>query len=119
MTWLKKVGQFLVEGISRVMEWFPFLAPLTPLTQGSTKNIESDLGAIQNIIVAVESILTAPGSGAAKLTAAVPLVKTFIQNSSILVGKNVANQTLFTTACTEITQGVVDLLNSIEPPSAK
>jgi hypothetical protein len=121
MTWLKKVGQFLAQGVERAAEFFPFLSPLAVLLpQGGQKAVQAigtDLGALQNIVVAVETVNQAPGSGAQKLAAAIPLVTTFIKNSEVMIGKKVANEALFAQACQEFAQATVDLLNSIDPPS--
>lgn len=66
-----------------------------------------------------EAILQTPGSGAAKLEAAIPLVSGIIKSSELVSGKKIADEAKFTLAVQEITQGVVDLLSSIHEDEAK
>ena len=46
-------------------------------------------------------------------------MRNIVLTSEAVSGKKIANEALFTQAITEITQGVVDLYNSIDESAAK
>lgn len=118
MTFLKKLGTILANfagiaaGIGPIIK--PFLGSAAPIADTAI----NDLTAIGNVVVSAEAILQTPGSGAAKLQAAAPLVAQIIQTSQLLSGKKIANQALFQQGCTKITDGTADILNSLNPDQA-
>lgn len=121
MSFLKKLGQILLSvagvaaGVGPIV--FPFLGSGKSATIAGT--VVNDLTAIGSTIATVETAFAAvPGStGAQKLQAAIPLISNIIKTSQLVSGKKVANQALFTTACTEYAQATVDLLNSLDSAS--
>lgn len=121
MTFLKKLGQILAEAVALAAGLGPIIKPF--LGSGKAGQIATtainDLTQIGQIVTTVEAVVQTPGSGAQKLAAAVPLVKSIIQSSELVVGKKIANEALFEQACTEYTQATVDLLNSIHPDEVK
>jgi hypothetical protein len=123
MTFLKKLGQVLLKVVGIAAGIGPVITPFL----GSGKagqvagTVTNDLTSIGSIIVQLETAFAAiPGStGAQKLQAAIPLVSNITKTSELVVGKKIANETLFTQACTEYAQATVDLLNSIHPDEVK
>lgn len=121
MTFLKKLGQVLLKIVAIGAGIGPILTPF--LGSGKVAADEAtavnDLTAIGSTVVQIETAFAAvPGStGAQKLQAATPLVGNIIKTSELVVGKKIANEALFTKACTEYTQATVDLLNSLDASS--
>jgi hypothetical protein len=120
MTFLKQIGLWLAKAVPRAIEFFPlfggFLHPKTSTTIGN------DLVTLQQIVTTVEAIFAATHdpnlkTGPEKFAAARPLVKTLIQHSEALAGKNIKDTALFDKAVDEYLQATVDLLNSVDPPT--
>jgi hypothetical protein len=115
MTFLKKFG-------SVVIKIFGIVAGITPVIQQSIPQstpIIDKLNQIGNTILMVEGMFAAAygpeaKTGADKLRAAVPYVAQIIQASELLSGKKIKNEALFSEACTKITSGMADVLNSLE-----
>jgi hypothetical protein len=123
VTFLKKLGQVLLRVVGIAAGIGPVITPFL----GSGKagqvagTVTNDLTSIGSIIVQLETAFAAvPNStGAQKLQAAIPLVSNIIKTSELAAGKKIANEALFTQACTEYAQATVDLLNSIHPDEVK
>jgi len=117
VSFLKKLGKILANAAAIAVGIGPVIQPF--LGSGKAASIAgtvtNDLTQVAQIVTTVEAVIQTPGSGAAKLAAAVPLVKGIIQSSELVIGKKVANEALFEQACTEYTQATVDLLNSLHP----
>lgn len=114
MTFLQKLGSILAKGLQIVLGVAPILQAVYPQASGAIGTAENDLNAIAQIVVEVEAVgqtLSLPGTQ--KLTAAAPLVAQVIMQSSLLVGRKIANQALFNQAASEIAGGMADLLNSL------
>lgn len=118
MTFLKKFGQILakigviaasVGGIA-----LPFFGSGKANQIAGT--VVNDLTQIGSVVGQIEVALQGK-SGPDKLQAAIALVGPIIRTSELVVGKKIANEALFTQAVQEITQGVVDLLNSLDASS--
>lgn len=122
MTFLKKLGQALLQGVAVVTGIWPIVQPLfgshTAAAQ-TAGTVVNDFTQIAGIVAQVEAVIQTPGSGAAKLSAAIPLVTNIVKTSELVAGKKIANETLFVQACSEITQGMVDLLNSLHPDNVQ
>lgn len=122
MTFLKKLGQFLVQGIAVATGVWPlvsgFFGSGTKVAQTATTVI-NDLTQIGQVVVTMETALTATGSGADKLKAAIPLVANIVRTSEMVSGHKVANEALFTQACQEYVQATADLLNSLDSATVK
>ena len=123
MTFLKKLGQVLLKVVALAAGIGPVIMPFLGSGKASqvTGTVVNDLTSIGQVVVQIETALVAvPNStGAQKLQAALPLVSNIIATSEMVAGKKIANQALFTQACTEFTQATVDLLNSIHPDEVK
>jgi len=123
LTFLKKLGTILANaagifaGIGPIIT--PFLGSAASQASSAIGTAVNDLTAISQVVVQVEAVLQAPGSGPQKLIAATPLVIQILKTSQIVAGKQIADEALFAKAAQEITSGVADLLNSIHPDEAK
>jgi hypothetical protein len=122
MTFLKKLGQILLNVAGIATGIGPIITPFLgsgKVAAGATTAV-NDLTSIGSLVLQIETAFAAvPGStGVQKLQAAIPLVSNIIKTSEIVSGKKIANEALFTQACTEFTQATVDLLNSIDQSAA-
>jgi len=118
MTFLKKLGSVLAQGIAVITGIFPLVAPFfgsSATTVQTVNTVKDDFTSIGQVVVSAEALLTGTGTGPAKLAAATPLVANIIRTSELVSGHKIANEAAFTKACEEITGGVADLLNSLDP----
>lgn len=122
MTFLKKLGSVLSKGIAVATGIWPlvqgFFGSGTKV-QTTVPVVINDLTQIAGIVIQVEAIITAPGSGVDKLRAAAPLVANVVRTSELISGKKIANDTLFIQGCTKLTDGVADILNSLNSDAAQ
>jgi hypothetical protein len=111
MTLLSRIGSILL----KVTQIVTGIAPFIPASQQGTYQIISrDIEQISNIIIQAElfgQALNIPGSS--KLIAATPAVAQIILQSSILANHRIVNQELFKQGCTKITDGMADVMNSL------
>lgn len=115
MTLLAKIGGIIVKGLAILTGVAPIFQSAVPGASGTISTVTSDLTQISTIITEVEAMGQALAiKGPDKLKAAAPLVAQVILQSSLLVNHKIANQALFTQACTEIAGGMADLLNSLD-----
>jgi hypothetical protein len=123
MTFLKKLGQIIAQLAGAAVGIGPIIAPF--LGGGKTAAVVTtginDLTAIAKLTLTIEAAFASvPNStGAQKLQALVPLVSNIISTSEVVSGKKVADPATFTKGCTEVAQGMVDILNSISPDAAQ
>jgi hypothetical protein len=123
MTFLKKLGQILVNVAGVAAGFGPLVAPFL----GSGKSAQvvatatNDLTAIAQRAVEIETAFAAvPGStGAQKLAALIPLVGNIIATSELVSGKKIGNTDQYQKAISGYAQATVDLLNAIHPDEAK
>lgn len=122
MTFLKKLGSVLAQGIALATGMWPlvsrFFGAGTAASNTAT-TVVNDLTQIGQVVVQAEAMFQTAGSGASKLAAAAPLVANVIKTSELVSGHKIANETLFTQACQEITSAVADLLNSLDSGSVQ
>lgn len=120
---LKKIGTVIVDGaaIGSEIMGFPFvsqlLTGLNPKISGTVTTVTSDLNTIAGIITTAEAMFPSVAgakTGSQKLAAVTPVVQNALQAwaTSNLPGKKSKDPALFTKAAGEISQGMVDLLNS-------
>jgi hypothetical protein len=121
MTFLKKLGQILATVTATAIGIGPLVGPLFG---GGSKagavigSVSNDLTAIGTVIAQIETALQGK-TGADKLAAAIALVGPIITTSQMVSGKKIADAAAFQKGVTEVTQGVVDILNSLDPDSVK
>jgi hypothetical protein len=116
MSFLSKLGQ-IVATVTGLAPLFPALFGSAKVTQAVTVGV-NDFNAIAQVIVQVETALQGK-TGADKFTAAVNLVGPIIRTSQLVSGKKIADEALLQKGINEVTQGVVDVLNSIHSDAAK
>jgi hypothetical protein len=123
MTFLKKLGQVLLKVVGIAAGVGPILIPF--LGSGKSAQVAgvavNDLTSMGQLVVQIETAFAAvPNStGVQKLQAVLPLISNVVKTSELVAGKKIANEALFTQACTEFAQATVDLLNSIHPDEVK
>lgn len=115
MSFLKKAGQMILKVLGAASTFFPLLGGIFP----AASVVGNELSKIGGVIVTTEQMATAmfgpdTKTGSQKLAAAVPHVAAIIQESELMAGKKVKDEAGFEKACTEITSGFADLLNSLE-----
>lgn len=120
MSFLKKLGQVLYNLVGIVTGVGPLIKPFlgSGKASGYVSTAINDFTAIGSTVIQIETALQGK-SGADKLAACVPLVKQIIQSSEMVSGHQIANEAEFTAACTDITNGVVRLLNSLKADNIK
>lgn len=120
MTFLKKLGTALAEGIALATGMWPLVSKFfgagTAASQ-TASTVVNDLSAVGGIVVQAEAMFQGAGTGPQKLAAATPLVANVIKTSELVSGHKIANEAAFTQACQEITSAVADLLNSLDSGS--
>jgi hypothetical protein len=122
MSFLKKLGEVLLTAGASAVGFGPLIAPL--FGSGGAKvgqeiaAVSNDLTSIGSTVIQIEVALNGK-SGAEKLAAAVNLIGPIIRTSELVAGKQIADPALLTKGIQEITQGVVDVLNSVHADSVK
>jgi len=115
MTWLAKIGGFLAKGIAVLSGLEPLIAPYIGAKGGTVATtVVNDLTAVGSVVVQAEALLGS-GTGPQKLAAAAPLVANVVKTSELLAGKHIKNETLFIQGCTDLTNAVAEILNSLDP----
>lgn len=118
MTFLKKLGTIVVQVAGFLSGVGPLFAKVNPQSASVVATVTSDVTQFANLIATVEAIGQSLGlSGADKLKAAIPLFSQALLQSEFMVGKKIANPTLFTQASSEFAQASVDFLNSLSGDS--
>ena len=116
MTFLKKLGSILAQGIAVATGAWPLVSGLfgsnTKAQQVGTTVI-NDLSSIGAVVVQAEALIQGAGTGAQKLAAAAPLVANIVKTSELVAGHQIANETLFIQGCTDLTNAVAEILNSL------
>lgn len=122
MTFLKKLGQVLLTVASTAIGVGPIITPLLgngrDKATGVINTVTNDLTSIGQVIIQIEAALHGH-DGPAKLEAAIALVGPIIKTSQLVSGKKIADPALMEKGINEITQGVVDVLNSLHADSVQ
>lgn len=114
MSFLKKFGLVLAKGLQLVSGFGPIIGGIVPGSAGIIAKVDETLQKVVAIVMNTEAIGVALSlTGPQKLQAAAPLVAQEILQSALLVGHKIADEAKFTAASIKITEGVVDLLNSL------
>jgi hypothetical protein len=120
MSFLKKLGQILATVGATAVGVGPLVTPLFGSKGGQAAagvgTVVNDLTAISSVIIQIETALQGQ-AGADKFKAAVALVGPIIKTSQIVSGKKIADPVLLQKGIDEVTQGMVDVLNSIDQAS--
>lgn len=122
ISWLKKYGLTILKDIGIVLGFVPQIATATNTSSGgSVTKVVDTLTGIAGIVQTIEAAFAAAfgptaQTGAAKLQAIQPEVSALIQQwlaADFPGTAKIGNQALFAQGVQEISQGVVDILNSI------
>lgn len=122
MSFLKKLGLVLAQVGATAVGVGPLVAPF--FGSGSQKVaqivqvVSNDLAAISQVVIQIETALQGK-EGVEKFRAAVALVGPIIRTSQLVSGKKIADEALLQRGIEEVTQGVVDILNSLHQDSVK
>lgn len=123
MTFLAKLGKYLAMGVAVLSGLGPLISPFFGANAQKAAGVEgtvvNDLTAVGQVVVTTEAVIQTPGSGAAKLAAAAPLVANIVKTSELVSGHSIQNESLFIQGCTNITQGVAQVLNSLSAANVK
>ena len=121
MSFLKKLGLVLASVASTALGIGPIVAPLLgggTRATGVVSTVTNDLTLIGSVIAQVETIFAGEdGTGPQKFKAAVALVGPIIRTSQLVAGKKIADESKFKDGINGVTQGIVDVLNSLHPDS--
>jgi len=114
MGFLKKFGLSIAKIIGVVGPFVPGLGGLFGLGAGAVDRLHHIFKVVMDV-EAIVGVVADPNtkSGSLKLKAATPLVAQIIQSSELVAGKKIRDEKGFIAACTTITSGVADLLNSL------
>lgn len=115
MKFLTKLGQILLKATEIVSGIAPYASAVFPGHDKEIQIVSNDLAQVANVVVQVEAVgqvLQLPG--ASKLIAAAPGVAQVILQSSLLVGRKIADPALFKQGTTKVADGMADILNSLK-----
>jgi len=115
MTFLSKLGKFLAQGISMAAGVWPLVAPLfgSKVSSATATIVGNDLTSVGQVVVQAEALIQGSGTGPQKLAAAAPLVANIVKTSELVAGHSIANESLFIQGCTDLTNAVAEILNSL------
>lgn len=114
MNFLAKLGSFLAKGVALLSGLGPLVTPLFGSKSGAViGTVVQDLTSVGTVVVSAEAVLGA-GAGPAKLAAAAPLVANIVKTSELVSGHKIANEALFMQGCTDLTNAVAEILNSLD-----
>lgn len=120
MSFLKKLGLVLGQVGATAIGIGPLVAPLFGAggqrVTSVIATVVNDLTEIGKVVAAIEAALQGK-EGADKFKAAVALVGPIIKTSQLVSGKKIADPALLQKGIEEVTQGVVDVLNSLDAES--
>lgn len=116
MRFLKKFGSIALQVTQAAIGLAPLAQKIYPGAAGEIAVVSQDLAQVAGIILQVEAVGQALTlSGPQKLQAAVPLVSQVILQSALLANHKIDDAAKFSAGCQKIADGMVDLLNSLEP----
>lgn len=118
MSFLKKLGVILANVAGIAAGIGPIVAPLLGNKGTIVGTVTNDLTTIASMISQVEVALQGK-TGADKLAAAIALVGPVIAASQAVSGKKIADPAGFQKGIAEVTQGMVDVLNSLHEDGVK
>lgn len=119
MTFLKKLGQIIAEGIAIIGGIAPIISMTNPGAGAIVQTVSKDLAQIEQIVIQIEAVGASLGlSGADKLRAAVGPVVQILMSSELLIGKPITDAAALNDAAQDIINGVVKALNAIHPDAA-
>lgn len=122
MSFLKKLGLVAAQIGATAVGLGPII---TPLFGNKAEKATQVIGAISNDLTSIATIIAqmeialAGKAGVEKFAAALPLVGVVIRSSQVVSGKKIADAALLQKGIEGVTQGMVDVLNSLHEESVK
>lgn len=119
MGFLAKLASVIIQGAKIFAGFAPLIEGASPGNAGVIQTVSTDLSAIANLVVQVETQAAALASGGTKLTGEqkmamlLPLVSQLVMASNTVSGKKVADPALLQKAIGEIAQGAFDVVNAL------
>lgn len=115
MKLLSKIGKVALQVTSAIIGFGPLAHTVVPQHGGTVTSVIDTVTQIRAIIVQAEIMGQALGlPGEQKLRAAAPAVAQIILMSDVLAGRKIDDPALFHAGVTKITDGMADILNSLE-----
>ena len=93
----------------------PLISAANPAAGKTLATVTSDLGTIGNLATLAETMaqaITSAPAGPQKLAAVLPYASTLIQQSELMAGKQIADESGFLAGVTQVINGVVTILNA-------
>lgn len=119
MTFLKKFGAIVLKGMAIAAGLQPLIGTGSQKAGYLTGQVVDTLGQVAVIVGQVEVFGQVLGTkGEDKLKAATPAVQQILL-SSLVAGKKIKDPQLFKSGSTKVTDGVAEILNSLDENSAK
>lgn len=115
MSFLKKLGTILANAAGIAIGIGPLIKPFLGAGAPIADTAINDLTQVAQIVTMVEAVVQTPGSGAAKLQAATPLVLQVLKSSQAFSGKKIANEALAEKGAADVVTGIVEFMNAIHP----
>lgn len=119
ISFLKKAGMVVVDAATTAEFGFPIFGKLIPkAAQPVVQSVVSDLEQFAGAVTTVEAVAQALPTGLTgeqKFAAVLPAIGKALGESSIMLGKKVADSALYNKAMSGYAQATVDLLNSLSP----
>ena len=120
MSFLKKLGQVLATVATTAIGIGPIVSPLFGAkgdkVGGEIQTVANDFTLIAQQVAVIEVALQGK-TGAEKFAALLPLVSGVIMTSQVVAGKKIADAALLQKGVNEVSQGMVDILNSLHQDS--
>ena len=115
MTFLKKLGVILARGVQVVVGFGPLISSMVPSVAGTVAIVSKSLSEIAAIVAQVEAMGVALKlTGAQKLEAATAASVSIVLQSTMMVGRKIADPILFRSGVGQIVNGTVAVLNSLK-----
>lgn len=122
MSFLKKLGQVIATVGASAVGIGPLVLPLfgnkADKATAVFNTATNDLTAVGSLVLQTEVALNGK-PGPEKFAAALNLIGPYLRTSQLVSGKKIADEVLFQKGANEVTQGIVDILNSLHSDSVK
>lgn len=122
MSFLKRLAVIIAQVGATAVGIGPLVLPLFGNKAGKASEVfntvTNDLTSIGALVLQTEVAL-AGKPGPEKFAAALNLIGPYLRTSQLVSGKKIADEALFQKGAQEVTQGLVDILNSLHADSVK
>lgn len=120
MTFLAKLGQWILKGTAIVSGFAPIAELAMPNQADKIQTVSNDLSQIADLVVTAEAFGQAANlTGPQKAQFIANNVVQILLKSSVLANKKIANPDLLKQGAQEIAGGVADILNAVDEGAVK